>query len=71
MHERADVLREAAAAEAEAGVEEPPADPGVVADGVGELGDVGTGQLDRSAIALMKEILVARKALAATAPATH
>ena len=35
--ERPDVLRQAAAAEADAGVQEPPADAGVVADRVGEL----------------------------------
>ena len=44
-HERADVLGQAAAAEAEAGVEEAPADAGVVADRVGELRDVGAGRL--------------------------
>ena len=36
---------QAAAAEAEAGVEELPADPGVVADRVGQLRDVGAGRL--------------------------
>ena len=41
--ERADVLREAAAAEADAGAEELAADAGVVADRVGEGGDVGSG----------------------------
>ena len=44
-HEGADVLGQAAAAEAEAGVEEPAADPGVVADRVGELRDVGAAGL--------------------------
>ena len=44
-HERADVLGQAAAAEAEAGVEELAADAVVVADGVGELLDVGAGRL--------------------------
>ena len=62
--ERPDVLRQAAAAEADAGVEEPPADAGVVADRIGELGDVGACHLTISAIALMNEILVARNALA-------
>jgi hypothetical protein len=40
-HERPDVLGQAAAAEAEAGVEERAADWVVVTDRVGELGDVG------------------------------
>ena len=44
-HERADVLGQAAAAEADAGVEELAPDPVVVADRVGELGDVGAGGL--------------------------
>ena len=44
-HERADVLGQAAAAEAEPGVEELAADPVVVADRVGELLDVGAGGL--------------------------
>ena len=44
-HERADVLGQAAAAEAEAGVEELAADPVVVADRVGQLLDVGAGGL--------------------------
>ena len=44
-HEGADVLGQAAAAEAEAGGEEPVADAGVVADGLGEVGDVGAGGL--------------------------
>ena len=44
-HERADVLGQAATAEAEAGVEEPPADALVVADRVGQLGHVGAGRL--------------------------
>ena len=43
--ERADVLRQAAAAEADAGAEEAAADAGVVADRVGELRDVGAGDL--------------------------
>ena len=43
--ERPDVLRQAAAAEADAGAEEAAADAGVVADRVGELGDVGAGDL--------------------------
>ena len=46
--ERADVLRQAAAAEADAGAEEAPADAGVVADRVGELRDVGAGRPRRS-----------------------
>ncbi len=44
-HERADVLGQAAAAEADAGVEELAPDPVVVADRVGELGHVGAGGL--------------------------
>ncbi len=40
-HERADVLGQAAAAEPETGVEESPADAGVVAQRVGQQGDVG------------------------------
>ena len=43
-HERADVLGQAAAAEAEAGVQEPAADPGVVRQRLGQLGDVGVGR---------------------------
>ncbi len=43
--ERADVLRQAAAAEADAGVQEAAADAGVVSDGVGEGRDVGTGRV--------------------------
>lgn len=43
--EGADVFGEAAAAEADAGAEEAASDAGVVADGVGELGDVGAGDL--------------------------
>src|SRR5690606_4387431 len=42
---RADVLGEAATPEADPGVEELAADPLVVADGGGELGDVRAGQL--------------------------
>ena len=44
-HERADVLGQAAAAEAEPGVEELAADPVVVADRVGQQLDVGAGRL--------------------------
>ena len=43
--ERADVLRQAAAAEADAGAEEAAADARVVPDRVGELRDVGAGDL--------------------------
>ncbi|PPH90396.1 UDP-glucose 6-dehydrogenase, partial [Rathayibacter sp. AY1D5] len=43
--EGADVLREAAASEADARVQEAAADPHVVADGVGELCDVRAGHL--------------------------
>ena len=44
-HERADVLRQAAAAESEAGVEESPSDARVVAERVGEHRDVGVRRL--------------------------
>ena len=44
-HERPDVLGQAAAAEADAGVEEPAADPLVVPDRVGQLRHVGAGGL--------------------------
>ena len=63
-HERADVLGQAAAAEAEPGVEELAADPVVVADRVGQLVTSAPVASQSSAIALMNEILVARKALA-------
>ncbi len=43
--EGTDVLGQAAAAEAEAGVQEAAADPGVVGDGFGQVGDVGPGDL--------------------------
>ena len=43
--QRRDVLGQAAAAEAEPGVEELPADPPVVAQGVGQQGDVAAGRL--------------------------
>ena len=44
-HERADVLGQAAAAEAEPGVQEPAADPGVVATSASdELRHVGAGR---------------------------
>ena len=43
--ERPDVLRQASAAEAHARVQEPPADPRVVADGVGERRDIRTGRI--------------------------
>ena len=45
MHERVDVLGQAAAAEAEARVEELPTDALIVAECVGEHGDVGAGGL--------------------------
>ena len=41
----ADVLRQAAAAEPEAGVEEAAADARIAPDGIGELRDVGAGDL--------------------------
>ena len=63
-HEGADVLGQAAAAEAEAGVEELAADAVVVAERVGELLTSAPAASQTSAIALMNEILVARKALA-------
>ncbi len=65
-HERADVLGQAAAAEAEAGVEEPPADAGVVGQRLASCVTSAPEASHTSAIALMKEILVARKELAAT-----
>ena len=66
-HERADVLGQAAAAEAEPGAEELAADPGVVAERLGQLRRRRAPAASQtSAIALMKEIFVARKALAAT-----
>ena len=64
--ERADVLGQAATAEAEARSEELAADPLVMADRVGELDDVRARGLAHSAMALINEILVARNALAAT-----
>ena len=44
-HEGPDVLRQASAAETDPGVEEPSADPGVMADRVSQQRDVGTGGL--------------------------
>jgi hypothetical protein len=44
-HERPDVLGQAAAAEAQAGVEEPAADPGVVAQRLAQQRDVAAGDL--------------------------
>ena len=63
--QRPDVLGKAASAEADAGLEEAPADARVVADGVGQDGDVGPAVSHRWAMALMKLILVARKEFAA------
>ena len=66
-HEGADVLGQAAAAEAEPGVQEAAADPGVVGQRLGKHASRRRPVASQtSAIALMKEILVARKALAAT-----
>jgi hypothetical protein len=65
-HERADVLGQAAPAESEACVEELAADAVVIADGVGERLDVRPAASATSAMALMKEIFVARKEFAAT-----
>jgi Arc/MetJ family transcription regulator len=65
--ERADVLRQASAAEADARVEEPAADARVVADGVRERRDVGAGRVgDLGHRVDEAEIFVARNAFAAT-----
>ena len=65
-HERADVLGQAAAAEAQPGTEELRADPLVVADRRRPSAVTSAPAASQtSAIALMKEIFVARKAFAA------
>jgi hypothetical protein len=63
--DRARVLAEAAAAPADAGVQEARADALVEADRAGDLGDVGADRSARPANSLMKLILVARNELAA------
>ena len=66
-HERPDVLGQAAAAEAEAGVEEPAADPRRRGRSRRPAATTSAPAASHtSAIALMNEILVARNALAAT-----
>ena len=66
-HERADVLRQAATAEPETGVEEPAADARVVVPAPRPSWVTSAPVASHtSAIALMNEILVARNALAAT-----
>ena len=65
--ERGDVLGEARAAEADAGLQELRADAVVQAHALGDLDDVGAGLLAQTlAISLMKEIFVARNALEAS-----
>ena len=66
-HEGPDVLGQAAAAESEAGAQELAADPVVVGQGGSESFVTSAWVASQtSAIALMKEILVARKAFAET-----
>jgi len=64
--ERPDVLRQAPAAEPDAGVQEPSPDAGVVPDRIGERDDVGTRDIGDLGHRMMKLIFVARNALAAT-----
>ena len=63
-HERADVLGQAASAEAQAGVEELAADAVVVRSAVASIVTSAPDASHTSAIALMNEIFVARNAFA-------
>ena len=66
LHQRQRVLREAGAAEAGAGVEEPAADALVEPDAAGDVAARRAPTFShRSAISLMKVTFIARKTLAA------
>ena len=65
LDQRADVLGKTGAAKTRAGMQEFRADAVVEADAARDVLDVGAELFARSAISLMKVILVARKAFAA------